>query len=65
MNINIPRYSLFGIAGGQEVDYTFVKFVIYSLTMIALLICRCFESTLYANKELFNDQLRMSFKFLN
>ena len=24
MNINILRYSLFGIAGGQEVDYTFV-----------------------------------------
>ena len=26
MNTNILRYSLFGIAGGQEVDYTFVKF---------------------------------------
>ena len=26
MNINILRYSLFSIAGGQEVDYTFVKF---------------------------------------
>ena len=26
MNINILRYSLFGIAGGQEVDHTFVKF---------------------------------------
>ena len=28
MNINILRYSLFGIAGGQEVDHTFVKFTI-------------------------------------
>ena len=25
MNINILRYSLFGIAAGQEVDRTFVK----------------------------------------
>ena len=25
MNINILRYFLFGIAGGQEVDHTFVK----------------------------------------
>ena len=38
MNINILRYSLFGIAGGQEVDLNFVKFMIYPLTMIALLI---------------------------
>ena len=36
MNINILRYSLFGIAGGKEVDHTFVKFIIYPLTMIAL-----------------------------
>ena len=36
MNINILRYSLFGIVGGQGVDYTFVKFIIYPLTMIAL-----------------------------
>ena len=37
MNINILRYSLFGIAGGQEVDLlTFLKFIIYPLTMIAL-----------------------------
>ena len=35
MNINILRYSLFGIAGGQEVNHTFVKFIIYPLTMIA------------------------------
>ena len=35
MNINIPRYSLFGIAGSQEVDHSFVKFIIYPLTMIA------------------------------
>ena len=34
--MNILRYSLFGIAGGQEVDHTFVKFIIYSLRMIAL-----------------------------
>ena len=26
MNINILRYSLFGIAGGQEVDRNFLKF---------------------------------------
>ena len=25
MNINILRYFLFGIVGGQEVDHTFVK----------------------------------------
>ena len=25
MNINILRYSLFGIAGGQEVDRNFLK----------------------------------------
>ena len=31
MNINILRYSLSGIAGGQEVDH------IFPLTMIALL----------------------------
>ena len=37
MNINILRYSLFGIAGGQEVIVTFLKFIIYPLTMIALL----------------------------
>ena len=42
MNINILRYSLLGIAGGQEVDYAFVNFIIYPLTMIAknLLLCR-------------------------
>ena len=35
MNIYILRYSLFGIAGGQEVDHTFVQFIIYPLAMIA------------------------------
>ena len=35
MNINTLRYSLFGIAGGQEVDHTFVKFIVYPLTMVA------------------------------
>ena len=39
MNINILRHSLFGIAGGQEVDHAFVRFIIYPLTMIALTIC--------------------------
>ena len=34
---NILRYSFFGIAGGQEVNHTFVKFVIFPITMIALL----------------------------
>ena len=44
MNINILRYSLFGIAGGQEVDLTFVNFIIYPLTMIASKkICRIFS----------------------
>ena len=28
MNINILSYSLFGIAGGQEVDHTFAKFIL-------------------------------------
>ena len=38
MNINILRYSLFGIAGGQEIDrVTFLKFIIYPLAMIAIL----------------------------
>ena len=32
MNINILRYSLFGIAEGQEVDHTFVKFVIRAVS---------------------------------
>ena len=36
MNRNILRYSLFCIAGGQEVDHTSVKSIIYPLTMIAL-----------------------------
>ena len=36
MKINILRYSLFGIAGSQEVDHIFVKFIIYPLKMIAL-----------------------------
>ena len=34
------RYSLVGIAGGQEVDHTFVQFIIYLLTMIALFILK-------------------------
>ena len=36
MNMYILRYSLFGIAGGQEVDHAFVKFIIYPLPMIAV-----------------------------
>ena len=36
MNINILRYPLFGIAGGQEVDRNFLKFIIYPLKIIAL-----------------------------
>ena len=36
MNINILRYSLFGIARGQTVGHTFVKVIIYPLTVIAL-----------------------------
>ena len=35
MNINILRYSFFDIAGGQEVDYTFVKlFQLLSIDLI-------------------------------
>ena len=30
MNINILRYSLFGIAGGQEIDRNFSEIVDYS-----------------------------------
>ena len=33
MNINILCYSLFSVAG-QKVDHTFVKFIIYPVTMI-------------------------------
>ena len=36
MNINILRYSLFSIAGGQEIDHAFVKFIIHPLAMIVL-----------------------------
>ena len=36
MNTNILPYSLFGSARDQEVDHTFVKFIIYPLTMIAV-----------------------------
>ena len=35
MNMNILRYSLFGIAGDYDVDLTFGIFIIYALTMIA------------------------------
>ena len=35
MNINILRYFFFGIAGGQDVNHTFVKFIIYLFTMNA------------------------------
>ena len=36
MNINILRYSLFGVAGGQEMDHTFLKLIIYPLTNFQL-----------------------------
>ena len=35
LETDILHYSLFGIAGGQEIDHTLVKFIIYPLTMIA------------------------------
>ena len=38
MNINILRYSHFGIAEGSVVDHTFVKFIIYPLTMIVFIL---------------------------
>ena len=31
MNINILRYSLFGIAGDQEADHNFVKDILHVL----------------------------------
>ena len=34
MNINILRYSLFGIAEGQEVDHTSAKFIFGSVRYI-------------------------------
>ena len=36
MSINILRYSLFGIAGGQEVDHTFVKKHAYCYVTISV-----------------------------
>ena len=52
MSINILRYSLFVIAGGQEVDHTFVQFIIYPLTMIGLTFllvfyCWSFEKNIF------------------
>ena len=38
MNINIWCYFLFGMAGGLEIDHTFVKFISYPLTMIAFIL---------------------------
>ena len=38
MNISILHYSLFGIAGGQEIDLTFVKFV---FTYCFSCTCKC------------------------
>ena len=49
MNINNLRYFLFGIAGDQEVDHTFVKFIIYPLTIISQLL-RNFEKSLICSK---------------
>ena len=37
MNINILRYFLFGIAGGQEVDRIFVKGSHYSIHFYVIL----------------------------
>ena len=47
MNINILRYSLFGIAGGQEIDHTFVKLTIHPLTMIA-----CYQKCLHLQQTI-------------
>ena len=44
MNINILRYSLFGIAVGQEVDHTFNKFIYF----FQLLIYSQFIQTIYS-----------------
>ena len=46
MNIDIQRYSPFGIAGGQEVDHTFVKSI---------------NSVLITNKLHFGYGLKLTF----
>ena len=33
MNLHILRYFLFGMAGAQKVNHTFVKFIIYPLAI--------------------------------
>ena len=43
MDMNILLYSLFCITEGQEVDLTYTKFIIYPLTMIALMHFTYFE----------------------
>ena len=41
MNINILRYSLFGIAGGQEVDHSFCQlYFIFHKSQIPVMINR-------------------------
>ena len=41
MNVNFLRYSLIGIAEGQEGDHTFVKFIIFHFTIIAFKLKCC------------------------
>ena len=36
MNKNILHYSLFGTAGGQEVDHTFAKFKVCQIWQIII-----------------------------
>ena len=36
MNVNILYYSFFGIAGGQEVDHTFAKFMFENFVLRCL-----------------------------
>ena len=63
--MNILRYSHFGIAGGQEVDHTFVIFVIHNdgknqeITLTGLQITKIHERSQNFVKS-FQDILRKS-----
>ena len=59
MNINILRYSLFGIAGGQDVYHTFVKFIIQPSYKI------CIETLLFTYPLLLLKRQKDLFKYLN
>ena len=66
MNIIILNYSLIGIAGGQEVDHTLVRFIIYPFTVIGfkaelfLNLCSAFLPSLTC-KDLLQSRLALFF----